>query len=80
MIKRFTYVNQIMKEKMLTFAIPEENAKFVESIRVFNVKIPLKSAINSILPLLRKGKICLNCGVEKESGTSDWCDECWEQE
>jgi len=55
------------KEKIIEFAIPEEDTEYVESIRIYNIRIPLEIIMKQILPLIKKGKICLNCGRKKEN-------------
>jgi len=69
------------KETLIAFAIPEEDANFEPILRIFNVKIPLKIIMNQVLPLIKKGKICLNCGGEKKGGyrLSEWCADCLEK-
>lgn len=42
------------KSKIIKFAVNEEDTEYVDSIRVFNIKISLKSIIREILPDLKK--------------------------
>jgi len=53
-----------MKRKIITFPINEEDTERVESVRVYNVKIPLKQIIREILPELEEifKKECMNYG------------------
>jgi F420-0:gamma-glutamyl ligase len=61
------------------------NYKLVEKYKKQALK-PIKCFIEELLAKqkeelikqLKEGKICTNCGIEKENNHTDWCEECLE--